>query len=226
MRRSRRGRAEAESDPAGPVHDRSEGESTAREPAQRPEGPRSDGPWDAAEMPGYDEDEQRADLGSLSVLAHEGVEVRLQADETSGDVLAVMLLSEDAAAELRAFAAPRNEDLWDDVRPRLVSEATRRGGQAAEIDGPYGPALRLQVPAQNAQGEQVTQSSMVMGIAGPRWMLRVSLFGRAATEYSPDAPLETALRSVVVNRGSGPMAPGESLPLTLPAGARRLSPDS
>jgi hypothetical protein len=48
------------------------------------------------------------------------------------------------------------------------------------------------------------------------------MFGRPTTAYDEDALLETTLRSVVVNRGNDPMAPGDPLPLTLPAGARRM----
>ena len=183
------------------------------------EGPRAQGPWDAAEVAG--EDQTRAHLGSLAVKPHPEVEFRLQVDEASEQVQAVMLVGADGAMELRAFAAPRNEDIWDDIRAKLADEVTRRGGTAAEIEGPYGPALQLTVSGVTPDGKQVTQPSTVLGIAGPRWLLRVSLFGRPATEYDPDGVLESALRDVVVHRGSQPMSPGEALPLTLPPGARR-----
>jgi hypothetical protein len=63
----------------------------------------------------------------------------------------------------------------------------------------------------------------VLGISGPRWLLRASMFGRPAQAYSPDALLEAALRDVVVVRGGDPHPPGEALPLTLPAEAQRVS---
>ncbi len=87
--------------------------------------------------------------------------------------------------ELRAFAAPRHEDLWEDIRPRLAEEAARRGGTAGEVDGPYGKALHLVVPGVTPDGQQVTQPSTVLGIAGPRWLLRVSMFGRPAVQWDP-----------------------------------------
>ena len=59
-------------------------------------------------------------------------------------------------------------------------------------------------------------------IAGPRWLLRASMYGRPAREWRPDGLLESMLKEVVVDRGSQPMTPGEALPLRLPAGAQRV----
>ncbi len=186
--------------------------------------PRAEGPWDVSEIAVDDDEPGRANLGALSIRGAEGLELRLQVDEESQQVLAVLLVASDGAMELRAFAAPRHEDLWEELRPTMRDEAVRRGGRARESEGPYGPALHMAVPAVTPQGEQVLQPSTVHGISGPRWLLRVMMFGRPATDFRPDGPLETALRSVVVRRGSEPMAPGDPLPLALPTNARRLGP--
>lgn len=198
------------------------------EPARTPEqsdppavvGPRADGPWDASERV-LEETEQRLDLGALSVGARPEVEVRLQVDEANQQVLAVMLVAADGAAEVRAFAAPRHEDLWDDVRTSIAAETSRRGGTATTVEGPYGPALALTVTGTDQSGTTVTQRSTVWGISGPRWLLRVTLFGRPATEYQQDGALESAIRDLVVDRGGDPMPPGEALPLRLPKGVQR-----
>jgi hypothetical protein len=188
------------------------------------EGPRAHGPWDVSEHPVDEEDETRAHLGALSIAGHPEVELRLQVDEGSGAVAAVMLVAQDGAMELRAFASPRHEDLWDEIRPKLAAEAARRGGTATPVEGPYGTALHMLVPGVTPDGKQVTQPQTVLGISGPRWLLRVTAFGRPAQEYRPEGLLETVLRSVVVDRGNQPMAPGEALPLVLPARAQRLPP--
>jgi hypothetical protein len=210
---------------AGPVEeplaDDSREEATGG-PVTAVEGPRAHGPWDVAEHPVDEDDESRAHLGALSIAGHPEVELRLQVDEASNSVVAVMLLAQDGAMELRAFAAARNEDLWDEIRPKLGAEAARRGGTATPVEGPYGTALQLVVPGVTPDGQKVTQPSTVLGIAGPRWLLRVTMFGRPAQEYRPDGLLETVLRSTVVIRGNQPMAPGETLPLVLPARAQRL----
>jgi hypothetical protein len=60
----------------------------------------------------------------------------------------------------------------------------------------------------------------VIGIDGPRWLLRGTVLGRAAVEPDAAPPMEDSLRNVVVVRGSEPMAPREALGLRLPAGAQ------
>jgi hypothetical protein len=188
---------------------------------------RADGPWDVSERPRPAEDDEeegmpRIDLGALSVPGHPEVQVQLQVDEASGEVAAVLLVTEDGAMELRAFAAPRNEDIWTDVRTQMADEAKRRGGDTREVEGPYGTVLQMVVPVVTPEGEQAAQQSAVLGIAGPRWLLRASMYGRPAREWRPDGLLETLLKEVVVDRGSQPMTPGEGLALRLPAGAQRV----
>jgi hypothetical protein len=182
------------------------------------------GPWDASEVELDEEDGTYVNLGALAIKGRPGVEVRLQADQATQQIQAVMLVAEDGAMELRPFASPRNESIWDDIRERLAAEAQRRGGQAGEVEGPYGTALQMVLPAVAPDGQKGTQTSTVLGIAGPRWLLRVSTFGRPATTFQHDGLLEQVLGDVVVIRGTQPMSPGDALPLVLPAGARRMSP--
>jgi hypothetical protein len=178
------------------------------------------------ERPVDEDDEGRLDLGALSIPGHPEVELRLQVDESSGQVVSAMLVAADGALELRAFAAPRHEDIWEDIRPRIAAEATRLGGTATQVEGPFGTALELRVPGMSPDGQRVTQQSTVIGIPGPRWLLRVSMFGRPAVDFQHDGVLETALRGVVVVRGNQPMAPGDALPLRLPGNARRMAAPS
>ncbi len=92
------------------------------------------------------------------------------------------------------------------------------GGTATERPGPWGTELLVSLMV-DAQGGRAQQQSVVVGIPGPRWMLRATLFGRPALEYDDDGDVETALRDIVVRRGTGPVPPGDALPLTLPPGA-------
>ncbi len=213
MRWSRRSAAEGAEGTVEP--------GAAPDPADDTTDPRADGPWDVSERPDPEED-GRIDLGAISVPAQPEVQVQLQVDEASGDVASVLLVAEDGAMELRAFAAPRNETIWDDVRTQMATEAKRRGGDSREVQGPYGTALQLVVPVTTPEGERASQQSAVLGIAGPRWLLRASMYGRPAREWRPDGLLESLLKAVVVDRGSQPMTPGEALPLRLPAGAQRV----
>jgi len=183
--------------------------------------PRPNGPWDVSEVTLEEDDENRVDLGSLLLRAREGIDVQLQVDEGSGEVVAVILAGAEGAIELRAFAAPRNGDIWDGVRRSLAAEVAQMGGTATETDGPYGPAVDVAVMVQLPDGTPAQQQSKVLGISGPRWLLRATLFGRPAFEYDEEGDLEQALCDVVVVRGSGPVPPGDALPLVLPPSARR-----
>ena len=180
---------------------------------------RARGPWDETEVTIEEENDPRIDLGSLLVTPQETVDVQLQVDEGSGEVVAVILTAEDGAAEVRAFAAPRHGDIWDKSRKAVAAEVAQMGGTATERRGPWGTELVVSLMVDAPQGGRTQQQSVVVGIPGPRWMLRATLFGRPVGEYDDDGNVETALRDIVVRRGSGPVPPGDALPLTLPPGA-------
>ncbi|MDX6252268.1 MAG: hypothetical protein QOF10_5628 [Kribbellaceae bacterium] len=185
------------------------------------EEPREEGPFDSNEVdPSVLEGEDRIDLGALVITGLPGMELRLQVDEQSNEVQAVLLVLEDSALELRAFAAPKSSGIWSEVRREIAAEATRMGGTASETEGPFGTELVLVVPVEDPEGQIFSQTSRVIGVDGPRWLLRATVLGRAAVEPEAAPPMEQSLRNVVVVRGSEPMAPRESLALRLPTGAQ------
>jgi hypothetical protein len=182
----------------------------------------ADGPYDVADVEPADlETENRINLGAVVITGQPGMELRLQVDEQTGDVQAVLLVLADSALELRAFAAPKTAGIWTDVRREIAAEATRMGGTASEAEGPFGTELVLVVPVEDPDSGQIfSQTSRVIGVDGPRWLLRGTILGRAAVEPEAAAPMEDSFRSVVVVRGAEPMAPREALPLRLPEGAQ------
>ena len=187
-------------------------------------GPRAKGPWDLSEVTIEEDETTRIDLGSLLLTPHENLELQLQVDEVSGQVVAVVLAGPTGAVELRAFAAPRNGDIWDDVRKQVAAEVARMGGTATESEGPYGTEIKVSLTVTRDDGQRVQQASRVVGIPGPRWLLRATMFGRPAVEHLEDGDVETALRNVVVVRGGTPIPPGDPLPLTVPPNAQRVDP--
>ena len=188
-------------------------ESSAEEQAPR------QGPFDVDDAP---DGAQRVDLGSLILTPEPGRELRLQVDERTQAVAAVILSGPDGALELRAFAAPRNGDLWSTVRPQVAADMARRGGTATEQDGPFGPELLCQLSVKTTDGRTGTQHSRIVGINGSRWMLRATILGRPATDPEAAAAWEQTLRNTIVRRGEHAMPVGDPLPLNLPADARRV----
>lgn len=182
-------------------------------PAAEP-GPTT-GPFDIDDLPADDQTE-RIDLGALLVLPVEGTELRLQVDEQTNEVQSVLLAGEEGAVELRVFAAPRHGDLWGEVRPKIAADYAQRGGTADEREGRFGPEIVGQLTVRLPDGRTGTQPSRVMGINGPRWMLRATLLGKPALPDEDASAWEDLVAHVVVRRGSGPMPAGAELPLTLP----------
>jgi hypothetical protein len=178
------------------------------------------GPYDADELP--EDDQERVDLGSLLIAPEPGRELRLQVDEASGVVQSVMLAGADGALELRAFAAPRNGDLWSEARPQIASEVAGRGGTATERAGRWGPELVCRVQVRTPDGKTGTQESRIIGINGPRWLLRGTLLGKPATDVEGSEDWEELLSRVAVRRGAQAMPVGEPLAVTMPPQARRM----
>lgn len=178
------------------------------------------GPFDEDDVD--TEDREGVDLGSLMVTPAGPMEMRLQVDEQSGEVMAVVLVADQGALELRAFAASRGGGAWDELRPRIAAETTQLGGTATEGEGPFGPDLHCTVPVKDEDGRQGTQVSRVMGYEGPRWLLRATLMGQPATEDGVPEVWEQTIRQTVVRRGRDAMPPGTPLPLHLPPEARRV----
>ena len=180
------------------------------------------GPFDASEV---DLDElDCVDLGSLLIAPVGSLELQLQVDEDSGQVMAVLLVGEDGALELRAFAASRGSDAWEELRPRISAEMARMGGTSDEQQGSFGTELLCMVPMAGPNGQATTQPSRIVAHEGPAWLLRATLMGRPAVEPDLAGPWEETIRQVVVRRGRDAMPPGAPLPLTLPPEAHRVDP--
>lgn len=172
------------------------------------------GPWDVAEP---HPELPRVDLGSLQVPVLEGTDIQLVFAEQHGAWVTVR--HELSEMQLQAFAAPKRSGLWDEVRDEIATEIDGTGGSCAEHDGPFGPELVAQVPAEPGQPAAGLRTVRFAGLDGPRWFLRALFAGAAAADPQAAAPLEAVLRQVVVVRGDHPVPPRDLLELRLPAEA-------
>lgn len=179
---------------------------------------RANGPWDISEKK-PDGDPSYVDLGPLLVRAQDGFSIQLPAEGEEGQIASAVLVAEDSALELRAFAATRSGGLWDEVRDDLILEVTRLGGQSEQVDGPFGPELHIRVPVELPDGEEGFQPSRIVGVEGPRWMLRGTFLGAAGLNPTDEDVLMEAFKDVIVVRGIEARIPREPLLLTLPDNA-------
>lgn len=169
---------------------------------------RDGGPYDVDVAP--EDDTERFDLGSLRIPQVDGVELQFKgiSDDQVEDVV---LVAGDSALQLSAFAAPRTEGIWDEVRGELHKSILSGGGSAEEVETEYGRELRARIRTPNGPADL-----RFAGFDGPRWMVRAQFQGRAAVDAEAGAPLRRCLDLLVVRRGKEPRPVGEQLPLTLP----------
>ncbi|MFF4732909.1 DUF3710 domain-containing protein [Streptomyces mirabilis] len=189
-----------------------------------PHGSAPGGPWDVSDV--EDPGSGRIDLGGLFVPGVEGMELRL---EVAGEdiVAATVVLRGSSAIQLQAFAAPKSEGIWDEVRSEIATGIRAQGGIVDEIEGQLGWELRAQVPVQLPDGREGVQVVRFVGADGPCWFLRGVISGQAAVQPAAAAPLEAVFRDTVVVRGQTAMAPRTPLTLTMPPyAAQAVSEDT
>jgi hypothetical protein len=169
-----------------------------------------EGPIDVAD---WDGESRVVDFGSLLIPAFEGMQVRVDMDNDV--VVGVSVKIEESTMQLQAFAAPRSEGLWDEVRQE-IAEGIRRGqGKAREADGPFGRELRAEVPvAAGASGSR--QPVRFIGADGPRWFVRGLISGAGGRDPEQARAVEAVFQKLVVRRGDQAAPPREPLPLAIP----------
>ena len=171
------------------------------------------GPFDRSEVDGLD---GRLDLGALWVTGVPGMELRLEVEQESQKVVGVTAVLGESAVQLQAFAAPRSEGIWLDIRHEIAASITSQGGTADMTSGPFGAELQARMPGQGPDGRTVFSPARFIGVDGPRWFLRAVLSGRAAIDEDAASVLLDVVRATVVVRGDEAMAPRELLALKLP----------
>ena len=167
------------------------------------------GPWDVEDenVPDYDE---YLDMGSYYLPFLKGIELRVKANRATQQVLGTTITYGSSSVEIEAFAAPKTLGLWDDVRADLI-EANK---DAKEVEGVFGTELALPVTVKG--GRKVL--TRIVGVDGPRWMLRGIFSGKAATD--PEGEEAKALNQffadIVVEQGDNPLAPRDLIPMHPP----------
>lgn len=182
-------------------------------------------PDDRAEEGPLDESEANpvrpyVDLGGVKIVPREGLHLRLEVEEGSKRVVAVGLDFAKSTLQVQPFAAPRSTGLWHEIREQIADQIRKQGGTTEEVDGPFGPEIRAEIPiAQGSEGAVAGQNSRLarfVGVDGPRWFLRGVIAGDATIDPEAAEKIEELFRSVVVVRGTDPMPPRDLIPLHMP----------
>ncbi|MFB9377930.1 DUF3710 domain-containing protein [Kineococcus gynurae] len=193
-------------------------ETAATEPtAAAPAYDRVQGPFDASEVDAADDG--RVALGGLRLLPRPGIQLRFEGEEENKRILGLTVELDGSAVQLQAYAAPRSEGIWDEIRADIAAGLEARGGSVEHVTGTFGAELLGRLPVRTEDGRTGHQAMRFVGVDGPRWLLRAIFLGPAV--HDPAAAqtareLEEVVRDLVVVRGGEAMAPREVIALALP----------
>lgn len=160
----------------------------------------------------------RADLGAVLLPVKPGLQVRMEIDRATRKITGITVMSNQSGMQLQAFAAPRSEGIWDEVRTEIADglKASGGGGQIDDVPGRFGRELIARIPGTTPDGQPATRAARFIGFDGPRWFLRGVLTGRAATDPNAAAEFEEIFANTVVVRDASPRPPRDLLTMTLP----------
>ena len=170
-------------------------------------------PLDRSEV---QDDSDYLNLGAIWLRGSQGMELRLEVNEQEQQITGVTAVIGESAVQLQAFAAPRTEGVWIDIRNEIAASIVDSGGTAEVVTGEFGEELLTRMPQAGPDGRTVFMPARFVGIDGPRWFLRAVVSGRAAIEPDAAEEVHDVIRTTVIDRGDEAMPPRELLPLRLP----------
>ncbi|MDO4908413.1 MAG: DUF3710 domain-containing protein [Corynebacterium sp.] len=106
-----------------------------------------------------------------------------------------------------AFAAPTKAGQWRESLAGIREQLRGEGFAVTQVDGEFGPEV---------VGEMGPHTLRIIGVDGPRWMLRFTTLAATGSEEEMREAAYEMLRRTVVRRGDQPLAPGTGLPVSLP----------
>ena len=156
------------------------------------------------------------DLGSLRIPFLDEMNVELDLDQETNEVVSVSISVEDSIVSIQVFSAPSDEQAWPSVRDAIVAELSSQQVETKVTIGRFGTEINCFMPTIDRLGVELVQNIRFVGIDGPRWFLRCTIGGVAAESASAGALIDDLISLIEVNRGELPMPPGELLPLEIP----------
>lgn len=159
------------------------------------------------------------DFGSVRVPSREDLQLRLEVEEGSQRIVAISMDYLGSSLQLQAFAAPKNEGIWHEIRSQMHESIKAQGGETEERVGSLGPELIARIPLIDESGVKAGfRLARFVGIDGPRWFLRGVIGGAALNDPRAAADIDDLFRSIIVVRPDAPLPPKDLLPLVIPGG--------
>ncbi|AIT61261.1 DUF3710 domain-containing protein [Corynebacterium doosanense] len=144
-------------------------------------------------------------LGSMRIPLPKGSQVQLEMGESGPRMLHIV--TRFGRITPVAFAAPRQGGQWETASQEILEGMTRDGMPATFVEGVWG---------REVTGSSGDNTMRIIGIDGPRWMLRLTLASpKESAEQLTELARSLAARTFVY-RGDDPVLAGDSLPVELP----------
>lgn len=163
-------------------------------------------------------------LGAIWLKGQQGLELRLEVNEQEQQITGVTAVLGESAVQLQAFAAPKTEGVWVDIRNEIAKSITDAGGTAEVRTGEFGEELLTRMPQNGPDGRTVFVPARFIGFDGPRWFLRAVVSGRAAIDEDAATGVHDLIRTTVIDRGDEARPPRELLTLRLPDAKPQAAP--
>lgn len=177
---------------------------------------RTAGPLDVSEVQGV---RPYIDFGSMRIPSRENLQMRLEVEESTQRIVAVSMDFAGSSLQLQAFAAPKSEGIWHEIRTQMRDSIKAQGGETEERIGSFGPELIAKIPLLDEHGSKTGHRlARFIGVDGPKWFLRGVIGGAALNDARAAADIDDLFRSVVVVRDDVPLPPKDLLTLTIPGG--------
>lgn len=180
------------------------------------------GPWDYDdEGIDPDDDDRYISFGSMFLPLVEGLTIRAkrsQDPQSPSPLESITVQLGDGAIEIVPFAAPKTLGLWDDMSDELLD-----ANKSAKVqEGRFGDEVMLPVAVKGK-----TMMTRIVGVDGPRWLLRGIFTGDAADGDSDNKKaLEDYFAQIIVRRGDAPLAPRDIIPILPPKTAAQRRADA
>lgn len=157
------------------------------------------------------------DLGSLYVPSVSGMQLRAQFESDKETVRRILLIVGTSGIQVTVAAAPRSGGVWDELREQIQTSFVQAGGKAEIVEGRYGKEIRGLTAVKLPNGATGMSPVRIIGIEGPRWLVRIDIQGAAAAgDEEQAANCDEIIDQLIIHRGSEPRVRLEGLPMRLP----------